>query len=150
LRVLASVLAFSILALAGKDAYASMLETCHPDRKSAETHRAEKETQFYTGHSERNTTIQAWLKTATRQDISDIWGDPILNNDILRWEIPSESSQSVSSKVDEMNGNYCFLIGFNQFYFIVEEPFIKTSESERKITRIIKLGSSAFKRKNKL
>jgi len=151
LRVLAPALVFSILAFAGQDSYASgLLEACHPNREAAERHRDEKETQFYTGHSERNTTIQAWLKIATRQDISNIWGAPVINKDILRWEIPSESSQFVSSKVDEMNGSYCFLIGFSQFSFIVQEPFMKTSETERTITRIIKLGSSTFKRENKL
>jgi len=113
----------------------------------AESRREQQETQFYNGHEERNQTIQAWLEIASRQELTDIWGDPYLNEDTLRWEIPSENNQYVSGGISMRGEAYCYYFGIRQFTFVVEEPRVKTPDSERIITRQIKLGSSTFKRK---
>lgn len=125
-----------------------VLESCHPDRVTAESLRVTDEKHFYTGHVERNATINAWLKTASRQEISKIWGDPFISKeDVLRWEIPSEISRHVSEEVSEINGAYCYYVSNRMYTIVVEEPRIKISDDERKITRVVKLGSSIFKRK---
>jgi len=149
LRAPLSILLLLTPAFFGVTANASgVIENCHPDKLIAESRRETSEEHFYTGHVERNETINAWLKTASRQEISKIWGDPtISSDDLLKWKIPSETSQYVSEEISAINDVYCYYIGVRNFTFIVEEPRIKTSDEERKITRVIKLGSSTFKRK---
>lgn len=124
------------------------MENCHPDRVIAESRRQASEEHSQTGAVERNATISAWLKTAKRNEISEIWGDPqISSDDVLKWEIPSETSQNVSERVSKINETYCYYVGSRQFSFVVEEPRMKTTDDEREISRVIKLGSSTFKRR---
>lgn len=150
MRALVSAILFLAPAIAGANASASgLIEVCHLDRDKVELDLFEMESKFYTGHEERNLTIRTWLETASRKEIIDIWGDPSLTSDMLRWEIPSEIGQYVSKRIFERNDNYCFYKGVRQFTFIVEEPLLRTSETDRTITQMVKLGSPSFKQKEK-
>ena len=119
----------------------SDMSVCHANFEKIEPRRKEL-ALIHTDAMKRFSSLKNWFETATRDEITEIWGEPILNEDTAIWVVPLEAVIVVSAESYEENGNTCFTQTNNNRVLIVEETTKLAAEETRNFRIIGGMGSS--------
>jgi len=110
-RVLAIVFGFSASVLVGADTYAAYnLERCGVITAEAIAKQNAEILRYSEYPRKRNDSLRSWLKTATYDEISKVWGLPESYDGELSWIIPLQPIQTPGSVYVTDKGETCFSI----------------------------------------